>query len=157
VTFPDLPTDRTFESGVTFEASDVELPLLDSPKLARWLKIEASRLNFSISTLSYILCSDTALHELNLAYLDHDTLTDILTFDLSDSPKSKSIYGECFISIDRIQENAASFDVSPEDELHRVLVHGLLHLCGLSDKTLEEKALMRSAEDEALARLQTDL
>jgi len=94
--------------------------------------------------LNYIFCSDTYLHKINLEYLKHDTLTDIITFDYSEK---KQISGDIFISIDRIKENALKFNQSTDIELNRVLIHGVLHLLGYKDKTPKEKETMRAKED----------
>jgi len=94
--------------------------------------------------LNYIFCSDTYLHKINLEYLKHDTLTDIITFDYSEK---KQISGDIFISIDRIKENAPKFNQSTDIELNRVLIHGVLHLLGYKDKTPKEKETMRAKED----------
>lgn len=99
--------------------------------------------------LRYIFCSDEALHRINLQFLQHDTYTDIITFDLSEKPQE--LLGEIYISTERVAENAATFNTTYERELHRVIFHGALHLCGLRDKTSAEKKEMRAAEDAALA------
>lgn len=106
--------------------------------------------------LSVILCSDEYLLEMNRTYLNHDTYTDIITFDLSNrkelaaSGKNLPIRGELYISTDRIQENANDFGVDRETELRRVIFHGCLHLCGYGDKKKEEKEKMRTKEDQYL-------
>src|SRR5690606_39460932 len=96
------------------------------------------------------LCSDAYLLEINKKYLVHDTYTDIVTFESSE--KDGVIAGDIFISIDRTKENASKFDVSERDELHRVIIHGVLHLCGYLDKKKEDKALMTEKENEYLSR-----
>lgn len=104
--------------------------------------------NKRIENLSYVFCNDEELLEINQEHLQHDTYTDIITFDLGD--KQNSIDGEIYISVDRTTENAAAFHVKPEEELARVVFHGLLHLLGHKDKSPEEQAQMRDAEEEAL-------
>ena len=96
--------------------------------------------------VSYVFGSDEWLLEINQKFLNHDTYTDIITFDQSDS--EDELDGEIYISLDRVRENAQKFEVTFEKELHRVMVHGLLHLAGFSDKTEEEKKLMREKEEE---------
>ena len=96
----------------------------------------------------YIFCNDDFLLEKNKMFLQHDTLTDIITFDLSEN--KAELQSEIYISIDRIKENALKFGNSYQEELHRVIFHGILHLCGFKDKTPEEKAMMRSKEQECL-------
>lgn len=118
-------------------------------KLKKWLSEVAQREHFSIDELTYIFLDDEALLEMNVSYLNHDTLTDIITFDNSE-PETPYIEGDIFISIERVKENATLFNVPFEQELRRVLSHGLLHLCGYKDKTKEEEKLMRQKEEEAL-------
>ncbi|MFI0492268.1 rRNA maturation RNase YbeY [Flavobacterium sp.] len=98
--------------------------------------------------INYIFCDDEYLHKINLEYLNHDTLTDIISFDYS---IGNELNGDIFVSIERVKDNANDFNVSFENELKRVLVHGLLHYCGYKDKSTEDEALMRSKEDEKTA------
>lgn len=98
--------------------------------------------------LSYIFCSDSYLLVINQQYLEHDDYTDIITFDLSSSPKE--IVGEVYISIDRVKENAHELSVSFNTELHRVIFHGALHLCGYKDKSIKDASVMRFKEDKYL-------
>ena len=104
--------------------------------------------NKRIENLTYVFCNDEELLEMNQEHLQHDTYTDIITFDLGD--KQNSIDGEIYISVDRTKENAAAFHVKPEEELARVVFHGLLHLLGHKDKSPNDQAIMRAAEEEAL-------
>ena len=98
--------------------------------------------------LTYIFCTDDALLQMNQQFLDHDTLTDIITFDLSE--KETELTGEIYISVDRITENAQKFKTDYQQELHRVIFHGALHLCGFKDKTKKDAAEMRLQEDNCL-------
>lgn len=98
--------------------------------------------------ISYVFCDDEYLHKINLEYLQHDTLTDIISFDYS---VGNELHGDIFISVERVRDNAADFNVSFEDELKRVLVHGVLHYCGYKDKSEKDEALMRAKEDEKIA------
>ncbi len=100
--------------------------------------------------LTYVFCTDDYLLSINKEFLDHDTYTDIVTFDLSES--AEELTGEIYISTDRIAENAEKFSTSYNDELHRVIFHGALHLCGFGDKTAEQKKKMRSMEDNCLKK-----
>jgi len=100
-----------------------------------------------ISECQLYFCSDKYLHQLNVEYLQHDTLTDIITFPYNDPP---IVHSDIFISIDRVRENAKELHVSFEQELHRVIIHGILHLCGYKDKTKEEAKLMRQKEEAML-------
>ena len=97
--------------------------------------------------MGYVFCSDEFLLEINKQFLDHDTLTDIVTFDYTEG---KILNGEIYISTDRVADNAKDFNVDFDIELRRVIIHGLLHMCGYGDKTEDEKELMRAKEDEYL-------
>jgi len=101
-----------------------------------------------VADLTYIFCSDEYLLQINNSHLKHDYYTDIITFDLSNSPKK--ISGEIYISTDRVRDNAINFDVSIKEELHRVIFHGALHLCGYKDKTAKDAKQMREAEGRCL-------
>jgi rRNA maturation RNase YbeY len=103
---------------------------------------------FQIKELNYVFCSDEYLYQMNVDYLNHDTYTDIITFD--NSEKADELEGDIFISVDRVRENAKTLQVAEEVELTRVLSHGLLHLMGYKDKTKEEASLMRNKEEEAI-------
>ena len=109
----------------------------------------------SKSSLNYIFCGDEFLHQMNRDYLKHDTLTDIITFDLSDD--GPVLTGEIYISTDRVKENAKKFGVSFENELHRVIFHGALHLCGLKDKKEKDREIMRASENKCLDEYATGL
>lgn len=98
--------------------------------------------------INYIFCDDDYLHKINVEYLDHDTLTDIISFDYS---MGNELHGDIFVSVERVKDNAADFNVSFQEELKRVLVHGILHYCGYKDKGEVEELLMRSKEDEKIA------
>ncbi|WP_353890983.1 rRNA maturation RNase YbeY [Algoriphagus sediminis] len=104
--------------------------------------------NKKIADLNYIFCSDDYLLQINLQYLNHNTYTDIITFDGSDA--SEEISGDIFISIDRVQENAMTLGTIPDTELLRVISHGLLHLIGYNDKSNKDKKVMRQKETEAI-------
>lgn len=105
--------------------------------------------DFKIGELNYIFCDDNYLHKLNLQFLQHDTLTDIISFDYT---LGNIISGDVFISIDRVKENAKDFNVSFYNELHRVIIHGVLHYMGYKDKTEEDKKTMRSKENACLSK-----
>lgn len=102
----------------------------------------------ALNSIDYIFCSDSELLEINKHFLHHDDLTDIITFNLSDNSK---IVGEIYISVDRVKENAFDLGLHPYLELHRVIFHGALHLCGYNDKSEDEKIVMRNKEDENLS------
>jgi len=145
----DFPFPTPEGLHINFDSSDVKFTLIDEAKVIAWLEQVIQNEEGNVSELNYIFCSDEYLHKLNVEYLDHDTLTDIITFPINDNP----IQSDIFISIDRVKDNASDRSISFEDELYRVIVHGLLHLLGYGDKSLAEKATMRLKEDECLSRL----
>lgn len=116
--------------------------------IATWLKNVIASENKKEGEINYIFCDDEYLHKINVEYLDHDTLTDIISFDYS---MGNELHGDIFVSVERVKDNAADFDVSFEEELKRVLVHGILHYCGYKDKGEAEELLMRGKEDEKIA------
>lgn len=118
--------------------------------IKKWLKQIIENKGYKLGTLSYILCDDDYLLEINKQYLQHEFYTDIITFDYVEKGV---INGDIFISVDRVKENAASFGVSEREELMRVFAHGVLHLSGLKDATSEEASQMRKAENESLELL----
>lgn len=114
----------------------------------RWLREIAQGEKFRIKDLNFILCSDKYLHQINIEYLNHDTLTDIITFD--NSEKDTELEGDIFVSIERVQENAKIHEVNLLDELSRVLSHGLFHLMGYQDKKKGDILVMREKESTAI-------
>ncbi|MDX1940068.1 MAG: rRNA maturation RNase YbeY [Saprospiraceae bacterium] len=142
---------QDFESdAIEFHTEDCEFSLENEDLVIKWVKEILQQENKILQHISFIFCSDSYLHELNVQYLHHDTLTDIITFYYAYLP---DIEGDIFISIDRIKENAKIFAGSFEEELHRVIAHGVLHLCGYGDKSDSEKVNMIIKENEALRRL----
>jgi probable rRNA maturation factor len=131
---------------IVFFNEDINFKFQGKKKFKSWLKKVAEKEGFSINNLNYIFCSDEYLHKINLEYLDHDTYTDIITFDNSDD--ETIIEGDIFISIERVRDNSQTLNTVFEEELKRVIVHGLLHLCGYDDHTPEDKAEMRLLESE---------
>ena len=129
---------------IQFCTEDITFSLKEKLKHKAWLNEVAKQEGKKILELSYVFCSDEYLLQINQEYLNHDTLTDIVTFDNSEDPKK--IEGDIFISIDRVKENGEKLGTS-ESELERVMVHGLLHLLGYKDKKKEDKALMTEKED----------
>ena len=130
-----------------FYEQDVSLQLGDKENLSKFLDdlIKQNRASLDEIELTYVFCSDEYLIDINNKFLDHDTYTDIITFDLSDH--DEHLISEIYISIERVEENAKEFGVSFQQELHRVIFHGALHLCGYKDKTEEEATAMRSMEE----------
>lgn len=123
---------------------ETNFKLQQQSNIASWIDKVIQELRYDTGDVSYIFCDDQYLLEKNIKYLNHNTLTDIISFDYT---MGKLISGDIFISVDRVRENAADFKVPFEDELHRVMIHGVLHFCGYRDKTQEEKRLMRKKED----------
>ena len=131
---------------IVFE--DVDDVSFENSSILDWYSKVANQEEKVLGDLTIIFCSDDYLLEVNREHLDHDYYTDIITFDYSDFP---IVSGDLFISVDRVKENATDFNVSFEHELHRVIIHGFLHLCGYFDKTNEDELLMRSKENQALS------
>lgn len=129
---------------ISFHSEDVDFHLVNEKQIIKWIKNSVKNEGKTISELSYIFCSDEYLHKMNLEYLNHDTYTDIITFDYTEG---NIVSGDIFISIDRVKENALKFNTEFLNELSRVTIHGVLHLAGYKDKTTKEKELMRSKED----------
>jgi probable rRNA maturation factor len=134
--------------AIYFFSEEINFELKEKLIRKRWLKSIATKAGFNIRELNYVFCSDEYLYRMNLEYLNHETYTDIITFD--NSEKEFDIAGDIFVSIDRVGENAKTHDQKVETELNRVLVHGLLHLMGYKDKTKEESTLMRQKEEESI-------
>jgi rRNA maturation RNase YbeY len=119
-------------------------------QLSEWIKKVISTEGYKLEEVNYIFCDDEYLLKLNVEFLDHDTLTDIISFDYS---VGKIIQGDVFISIERVADNAKDFKVAMLEELQRVMVHGILHYCGYNDKSESEEILMRQKEDHYLKQL----
>ncbi|TDB57349.1 rRNA maturation RNase YbeY [Arundinibacter roseus] len=130
---------------IQFFAEDVEYDLPNPTKVKRWLKFVIESEGFSLNQLNYIFCSDEYLLNMNREHLQHDYYTDIITFDTSDD--ELQVEGEIYISTDRVKENADGLDVTFDDELRRVIVHGVLHLVGYTDENELLKSKMRMKED----------
>lgn len=136
--------------AISFHFHEIRFPLNNRRKLKAFLSQRLQQEGKQIAGLHYIFCRDQFLETLNRRYLHHETLTDILTFDLSDSPDR--LLAEIYISGDRVRENAITFQAPFQQELHRVIFHGMLHLCGYGDHHPEEKKLMREKENDCLSR-----
>lgn len=134
---------------INFFLEDIVFTLKNKTAIRSWIQNTIKLEGFKVGEISFILCSDEYLHKINVEYLNHDTYTDIITFD--NSEEENTIAGDIFISLERIQENADKFKVPLHDELHRVIIHGILHLCGYLDKTPTDKKLMTANEDKYLA------
>ena len=127
---------------------DVDDLSLNDIDLTNWISKVCVDENYNLGDISLIFCSDEYLLDMNRTHLDHDYYTDIITFDYTDN---QIVSGDLFISIDRVRDNATDFNVSFEHELHRVIIHGVLHLCGYKDKSDDEEKLMRTKENNALS------
>lgn len=132
---------------ISFNNQSTPFKLKEKAKLKLWIKYITEKEKHVIGTINYVFCNDAELLEINLKHLNHNTFTDIITFDYSEG---NIINSDIFISIDRVEENAKKFKVSFEEELHRVMIHGILHLCGYKDKTKKDSELMRKKENLAL-------
>ena len=136
---------------ISFNNHGVSTVLKDKLLLKTFISVIFAEEGFAFKSVSYVFCTDEFLLKLNQQYLKHDTLTDILTFTLSGT--SLPIVSEIYISVERVKENAQNLNVNYEDELHRVMIHGILHLCGYEDHSPKEKSKMRSKEDYYLSKL----
>ena len=121
---------------------------------ASWIETIVTSENKTLGEISYIFCDDVYLHNINMQYLNHDTLTDIISFDYTENDV---ISGDIFVSIERVKDNAIDFKVAFEEELKRVLAHGVLHYCGYKDKTDSDAALMRAKEEEKINLFHVEL
>ncbi|MCB4807276.1 rRNA maturation RNase YbeY [Tamlana sp. 62-3] len=127
---------------------ETDFKLSSEEDISKWILETITLENHSLEEVNYVFCDDEYLHKLNVEFLNHDTLTDVISFDYS---VGKQISGDVFISIERVADNAKDFNVSFDVELKRVIIHGILHYCGYKDKTDDDAKLMRSKEDEYLA------
>ncbi len=134
---------------IDFFSQDIQFKLETPRKRSAWIQQVVKKEKQNLVHLNFIFCSDEYLAKMNVDYLNHATLTDIITFDNSDKPSD--LEGDIFISIDRVRENALTFSVSFQDELDRVLIHGVLHLLGYLDKNPDQKSQMRKKEDAYLS------
>lgn len=126
------------------------MPALDERKVNRWIRAVAADYGFSVGNIHYIFCSDERELEVNRQFLGHDYYTDVITFDYT---TGTTLNGDIFISLDTVRSNAETVGVSFEQELYRILIHGVLHLTGQGDKTPETKAVMTEKEEKALLKL----
>ena len=132
---------------ISFETKNVEMPLIDLSRVSRWLEEVAVTHDRHVGNINYLFCDDEEILRVNREFLQHDYFTDIITFDYSYRDK---IVGDIFISLDTVRSNAEELGVGYDDELRRVIAHGVLHLCGIDDKGPGEREIMENAENEAL-------
>lgn len=134
--------------AISFSVQKERFQLRERLKLKKWISLVIQQSNKRVGEIGYLFCDDAYLLQVNQTYLNHDTYTDIITFDYV---SADVISGDIMISVDRVKENAKLFNVSVQQELLRVIIHGILHLLGNGDKTDAEAAKMRSLEDQAIA------
>ncbi len=150
--FPELPDDEATaedtENDIEFISEDLDFQLDEPEKAKHWILRAVAEEQATLSFVNYIFCSDDYLHQMNVEHLKHNTLTDIITFPYSET----TVEGDIFISIDRVRDNAETFKVTFEQELARVMIHGVLHLLGYNDKNSIEKAKMTEKENYYLAK-----
>ena len=132
---------------IIFSTQDTEMPVLDGRKTSRWIKAVAAEYGFAVGSINYIFCSDERELEVNRQFLGHDYYTDVITFDYS---TESVLNGDIFISLDTVQSNAEMVGATYEEELRRIIIHGVLHLTGQGDKTPETKIEMTRKEERAL-------
>lgn len=145
---PDWPGAVEEETGIFFTVHDVDFEVADADRVAVWLAEAIEKEGFGLHRIDYIFCSDDYVLEVNRMHLDHDFYTDIITFPLHDNP----IMAEIYISIDRVRDNAHALQIPFDTELYRVMIHGVLHLCGYDDHEEEDIRIMRSKEEAYLSK-----
>lgn len=133
---------------ITYQTEDIQMPAIKKRETTEWIKAVAASYGKRVGEIAYIFCSDEKILEVNRQYLEHDYYTDIITFDYTEGNR---ISGDLFISLDTVRTNAEQFDQPYERELYRVIIHGVLHLCGINDKGPGEREIMEEAENKALA------
>ncbi|MCF0180191.1 MAG: rRNA maturation RNase YbeY [Bacteroidales bacterium] len=140
--------------AVSFYTEGVEMPAINKTEVRNWIKKVADMHHKRVGAISYIFCDDKKILEVNQEYLKHDYYTDIITFDYTEDDK---ISGDLFISLDTVRTNAEQFQQDYETELHRVIIHGILHLCGINDKGPGEREVMEGEENKALDILRNEI
>ncbi|MDD4760099.1 MAG: rRNA maturation RNase YbeY [Bacteroidaceae bacterium] len=138
---------------ITYQFENVKMPNLYRRQTTAWLRRVAGSYGREIGDIAYIFCNDTKILEVNREFLHHDYFTDIITFD---DDEGKIISGDIFISLDTVRSNSEKFQTTYDQELHRVIVHGVLHLCGIKDKGPGQRKIMEAAENKALALLPSE-
>ena len=135
---------------ISYNTINVKMPAIRRRDTSAWVKAVAASYGKKVGEIAYIFVDDEEILRVNREYLQHDYYTDIITFDYTEGD---TISGDLFISLDTVRTNAEQFDKPYEEELHRVIIHGILHLCGINDKGPGEREIMEAAEDKALAML----
>lgn len=136
--------------AITYNAQNTPLPAIDQPSTSRWLELVAAIYQRKIGEINYVFVDDETILSMNRQFVGHDYYTDHIGFDYC---QGSFLSGDIYISLDTVRTNAQKFSVTYQQELHRVIVHGLLHLCGIKDKSPEQRQQMETAEDKALALL----
>ena len=136
---------------ITFQTENIEMPAIDQAKVRDWVRNVAASYQKKVGEIAYLFCDDEKILEVNRQYLQHDYYTDIITFDYCEGNK---LSGDLFISLDTVRSNSELFGTDYNTELHRVIIHGILHLCGINDKGPGEREIMEAAENRALELLQ---
>lgn len=137
---------------ITYQTEGVSMPAIKKREITAWVKSVAESYGKKVGDIAYIFCSDEEILRINREYLQHDYYTDIITFDYCEGNR---LSGDLFISLDTVHSNAKLFGQDYDRELHRVIIHGVLHLCGINDKAPGEREQMEAAENKALDLLQT--
>lgn len=135
---------------ISYQTEGVEMPAIKKRETTAWIKAVAETYGKKVGEIAYIFCSDEKILEVNRQYLQHDYYTDIITFDYTSGDK---ISGDLFISLDTVKTNSEAFNTPYNEELHRTIIHGILHLCGINDKGPGEREIMEANENKALAIL----
>jgi rRNA maturation RNase YbeY len=133
---------------ISYQTDGTKMPDIKKRETSAWIKKVAATYGKKCGEIAYIFCDDEKILEVNKEYLQHDYYTDIITFDYSEAD---SISGDLFISLDTVRSNSEQLGVGYEQELHRVIIHGILHLCGINDKGEGEREIMEAAENKALS------
>jgi rRNA maturation RNase YbeY len=136
---------------IYFDSEDIDIPQFVNDQTKEWISTTIQSFDKRVGELRFVFCSDEFLYQMNVKYLNHNTYTDIITFDTSENPKFVS--GELFVSLDRVRENAENNAKTIENEVFRVIIHGILHLLGFKDKKESDIIEMRSQEEKCLSLL----
>lgn len=134
--------------AVSYQTEGIQMPVIKKRETTEWIKAVATTYGKRVGEIAYIFCSDEKILEVNRQYLQHDYYTDIITFDYCQGDR---LSGDLFISLETVKTNSEQFHTPYEEELHRTIIHGILHLCGINDKGPGEREMMEEAENKALA------
>lgn len=135
---------------ISFQSDNISVPSINQAKIQQWIAAVARSYGFRVGAITYIFCNDDKIIQVNRQFLQHDYYTDIITFD---DTIGHTIQGDIYISLDTVASNAEQQKTDYQEELHRVIIHGILHLCGINDKGPGERVIMEAAENKALALL----